>query len=83
MQNLSSIQSGFLENLSQKIDFFLGTFHREQIVMLSYMLSAIFLLCFIGYILCKGIHQKKILWELKEKNCLDEKRYNDNCSPEI
>lgn len=67
MLDLSSTHSGILGNLSQQIDFFLGTLRHEQIVILSYMLSAISLLCFIGYTLYKGIYQKKILQQLNKK----------------
>ncbi|WP_246786252.1 hypothetical protein [Bartonella taylorii] len=67
MLDLNSTHSGLLGNLSQQIDFFLGTLHNEQIVILSYMLSAISLLCFIGYTLCKGVYQKKILQQLNKK----------------
>ncbi|WP_156851361.1 hypothetical protein [Bartonella refiksaydamii] len=67
MLDLDSIYSGFLGNLSQQIDFFLGTLRHEQIVILSYILSAISLLCYIGYTLLKGIYQKKILQQLNKK----------------
>ncbi|WP_336278773.1 hypothetical protein [Bartonella sp. CB175] len=78
MLNINSIESVLLGNLSQNIDFFLGTLHREQIVVLSYILSAISLLCLIGHILRKGIHQKKILWKLKEKELFHKEKYNEN-----
>ncbi|WP_244979336.1 hypothetical protein [Bartonella queenslandensis] len=67
MLDLNGIQSGILGNLSLKIDFFLGNLKHEQIVILSYMLSAISLFCLIGYILCKALSQKKILKQLNDK----------------
>lgn len=67
MLDLNGIQSGILGNLSLKIDFFLGNLKHEQIVILSYMLSAISLFCLIGYILCKALYQKKILKQLNDK----------------
>ncbi|WP_375615587.1 hypothetical protein [Bartonella sp. AP58NXGY] len=67
MLDLNGIQNGLLGNLSLKIDFFLGTLKHEQIVILSYMLSAISLFFLIGYILCKALYQKKILQQLNNK----------------
>ncbi len=67
MLDLNGIHGGLLGNLSQKIDFFLSTLKHEQIVVLSYVLSAISLLCLIGYILCKALYQKKILQHLNKK----------------
>ncbi|EJF85508.1 hypothetical protein MCY_01069 [Bartonella rattimassiliensis 15908] len=67
MLDLNGIHNGLLGNLSQKIDFFLKTLKHEQIVVLSYMLSAISLLCLIGYILCKALYQRKILQRLNKK----------------
>ncbi|WP_317992627.1 hypothetical protein [Bartonella gliris] len=78
MLDLNSTNSGLLGNLSQQIDFFLGTLHHEQIVILSYILSAISLLCFIGNILRKGIYQKKILQKLNEKGLFQREKYNEN-----
>ncbi|WP_455480829.1 hypothetical protein V3564_06905 [Bartonella sp. B12(2025)] len=78
MLDLNGIYSGLLGNLSQKIDFFLGTLHHEQIVVLSYMLSAISLLCLIGHILCKSIYQKKILQQLNKKELFRKEKYNEN-----
>ncbi|WP_042995268.1 heme exporter protein CcmD [Bartonella quintana] len=78
MPELNSIHSGLLGNLSQKIDFFLGTLHHEQIVVLSYMLSAISLLGLIGHIVRKAIHQKKILQQLNEKELFQKEKYNEN-----
>ncbi|EJF79736.1 hypothetical protein [Bartonella doshiae] len=77
MPHLNSMKSGILGTLSQKIDFFLGTLHHEQIVILSYMLSAISLLCFTGYILRKAIHQKKILQRLNAKELFLKEKYNE------
>ncbi|WP_345114341.1 hypothetical protein [Bartonella jaculi] len=78
MLDLNSTHSGLLGNLSQQIDSFLGTLHHEQIVVLSYMLSAIFLLCFIGHILRKGIYQKKILQQLNEKELFRREKHDEN-----
>ncbi|WP_409361407.1 hypothetical protein ACRPOS_009110 [Bartonella heixiaziensis] len=78
MLDLNSTHSGLLGNLSQKIDFFLGALHHEQIVILSYMLSAISLLCFIGHILRTSIYQKKILQQLNEKGLFRREKYNEN-----
>ncbi|WP_455479496.1 hypothetical protein V4B17_07445 [Bartonella sp. B23] len=78
MFDLNSIHSGFLGNLSQQIDWFLGTLHREQIVLLSYMLSAVSLLCLIGHIFCKAVYQKKILQKLNKKEPFRKEKYNEN-----
>ncbi|EJF85055.1 heme exporter protein CcmD [Candidatus Bartonella washoeensis] len=80
MLDLNSIHKRLLGNLSQKIDFFLGTLHHEQIVVLSYMLSAISLLCFIVHILRKGMYQKKILQKLNGKDTFRKEKYNENYS---
>ncbi|AGF75257.1 hypothetical protein [Bartonella vinsonii] len=80
MRALNNMHNELLGNLSQKIDFFLGTFHHQQIVVLSYMLSAISLLCFIGYILYKAIYQKKILQQLNKKELFKKKQYHENHS---
>ncbi|WP_375656396.1 hypothetical protein [Bartonella sp. CM120XJJH] len=77
MLDLNSIQGGLLGNLSQKIDFFLSTLKHEQIVVLSYVLSAISLLCLIGYILCKALYQKKILQQLNKKEFSQKEKYNE------
>ncbi|WP_455478815.1 heme exporter protein CcmD [Bartonella sp. B10] len=77
MFRLNNIQSSILGNLSQKIDLFLTTLCHEQIVILSYIISAISLVCLIGYILRKNMHQKKILRQLKEKEQLWKKKYNE------
>ncbi|MBB4075990.1 heme exporter protein D [Bartonella fuyuanensis] len=77
MFNLNVIHSGLLGNLSQKIDYFLGTLKHEQIVALSYLLSAITLLCLIGYILCKALYQKKILQQLHKKKLSQKEQYNE------
>ncbi|UNE54339.1 hypothetical protein [Bartonella machadoae] len=74
MLDLNNIHNEVLGNLSQKIDWFLGTLHHEQIVILSYMFSALSLLCFIGYILYKGQYQKKILQQLKQKELFGEEK---------
>ncbi|WP_455476009.1 hypothetical protein [Bartonella sp. B17] len=78
MLNLNSSQGGLLGNLSQQIDFFLSALHHGQIVILSYMLSTISLLCFLGYILYKNIYQKKILRQLKEKELFQKEKCNEN-----
>ncbi|MCZ2203423.1 hypothetical protein [Bartonella sp. A05] len=78
MPNINNNQSEFLGNFSQRIDFFLGTLHHEQIVVLSYMLSAIILLCFVGHILHKGIRQKKILRQLQTKELTWKAKYSEN-----
>ncbi|WP_455482066.1 hypothetical protein V4P56_06415 [Bartonella sp. B35(2025)] len=78
MLSINNIQSRILGNLSQQIDFFLITLCHEQIVVLSYMISAIFLICLIGYTLHKSVHQKKILQQLKEKELFWKEKYNDN-----
>ncbi|WP_336287692.1 MULTISPECIES: hypothetical protein [unclassified Bartonella] len=80
MFNLNGTQNGFLGNLSQQIDFFLGTLRHEQIVVLSYILSAISLLCLIGHILRKSVHQKKTLQQLKEKELFQKEKYNETHS---
>ncbi|WP_375661966.1 hypothetical protein [Bartonella sp. OC16QHHD] len=77
MLDLNGIHSGLLGNLSQKIDFFLSTLKHEQIVVLSYVLSAISLLCLIGYILCKALYQKKILQQLNKKELSQKEKYNE------
>lgn len=77
MLDLNSIHNGFLGNLSQQIDWFLGTLHHKQIVILSYMLSTIFLLCFIIYILCKALYQKKILKQLNKKELFWKEKHNE------
>ncbi|WP_208440774.1 hypothetical protein [Bartonella raoultii] len=77
MPDLNSIHSGLLGNLSQQIDWFLGTLHHEQIVLLSYMLSAIFLLCLTGHILCKALYQKKILQQLNKKELFWKEKQNE------
>ncbi|PIT70274.1 heme exporter protein CcmD [Bartonella tribocorum] len=77
MLDLNGIQSGLLGNLSLKIDLFLGTLKHEQIVVLSYTLSALSLLCLIGYILCKALYQKKILQRLNKKELLKREKYNE------
>ncbi|MET3559621.1 heme exporter protein D [Bartonella japonica] len=78
MLDLNNIYNRLLGNLSQQIDFFLGTLHHNQIVILSYMLSAISLLCLIGHILCKAIYQKKILQQLNKKEPFRKEKYNEN-----
>ncbi|WP_455466175.1 hypothetical protein [Bartonella sp. B39] len=78
MLDLNSIHGRLLGNLSQQIDWFLGTLHREQIVFLSYMLSAVSLLCLIGHILCKAVYQKKILQQLNKKELFRKEKYNEN-----
>ncbi|AGF74006.1 hypothetical protein BAnh1_01140 [Bartonella australis AUST/NH1] len=80
MLNLNSDQIGVLRNFSRKIDYFLGTLHQEQIVVLSYMISAISLLCFLGRILYKGAYQKKVLRQLKEKELIWKEKRNENHS---
>ncbi|EJF76158.1 heme exporter protein CcmD [Bartonella birtlesii] len=70
----NSIYSGFLGNLSQQIDWLLGILHHEQIVVLSYILSAIVLLCLIGHTLCKALYQKKILQQLNKKELFREEK---------
>ncbi|EJF89465.1 hypothetical protein ME1_00235 [Bartonella vinsonii subsp. arupensis OK-94-513] len=80
MLALNNIHNGLLGNLSQKIDFFLGSLHHEQIVVLSYMLSAILLLCLIGHILYKAIDQKKTLQQLNKKELFEKKQYHENHS---
>ncbi|WP_455474233.1 heme exporter protein CcmD [Bartonella sp. B30(2025)] len=80
MPNLNSFQSGILGNLSQQIDFFLGALHHGQIVILSYALSAISLLGFLGHILYKSLRQKKILQQLKEKELFYKEKCNENRS---
>ncbi|WP_019220801.1 heme exporter protein CcmD [Bartonella senegalensis] len=77
MLHLYNIHSGLLGNLSQKIDFFLGILQHQQIVVLSYMLSAIFLLCLIGHILYKAIHQKKILQQLNKNPLFDKEKHHE------
>ncbi|WP_375644390.1 MULTISPECIES: hypothetical protein [unclassified Bartonella] len=77
MLDLNGTQGGLLGNLSQKIDFFLSTLKHEQIVILSYVLSAISLLCLIGYILCKALYQKKILQQLNKKELSQKEKYNE------
>ncbi|WP_022708589.1 heme exporter protein CcmD [Bartonella bovis] len=83
MPNSNNIQNKLLENFSQRIDFLLGTLHHEQTVILSYMLSAITLLCFIGYILRKGAYQRKILQQLQAKEMIWEEKCNENHSIQI
>ncbi|MBB5073873.1 hypothetical protein HNQ69_000999 [Bartonella callosciuri] len=78
MFDLNSTHSGLLGNLSKQIDFFLGTLHHEQIVILSYIFSAISLLCLIGHILCKAFYQKKILQQLNKKELFRKGKYNEN-----
>ncbi|ETS09732.1 hypothetical protein [Bartonella henselae] len=78
MFDFHNMHSGFLGNLSQQIDFFLGTLHHKQIVILSYIFSAISLLCFIGYILCKTLYQKKILQQLNKKELFRKEKYHEN-----
>ncbi|WP_246464839.1 hypothetical protein [Bartonella phoceensis] len=80
MFHLNSLHSGLLGNLSQQIDWFLGTLHHEQIVVLSYILSAISLLCLIGHILCKAAYQKKILQQLNKKELFRKEKHNENHS---
>ncbi|EJF74492.1 hypothetical protein [Bartonella alsatica] len=77
MLDLNSTHNGLLGNLSQQIDFFLGTLHHEQIVVLSYILSAISLLCFTGHILYKAIYQKKILQQLNKKELSRKEKCNE------
>ncbi|WP_273759736.1 hypothetical protein [Bartonella sp. ML70XJBT.G] len=77
MLDLNSSHSGLLGNLSQQIDLFLGTLHHKQIVILSYMLSAIFLLCLMGHILCKAIYQKKILQQLNKKEVFWKEKHHE------
>ncbi|WP_142416238.1 hypothetical protein [Bartonella massiliensis] len=77
MLDLNGIHSGLLGNLSQKIDVFLGTLEHEQIVILSYGLSAISLLSLLGYILCKALYQKKILQQLNKKKLSQKEKYNE------
>ncbi|EJF91887.1 heme exporter protein CcmD [Bartonella melophagi] len=80
MPNSNNMQNKLLENFSQRIDFLLGTLHHEQTVILSYMLSAITLLCFIGHILRKGAHQRKILQQLQAKELILEEKCDENNS---
>ncbi|WP_246588205.1 hypothetical protein [Bartonella raoultii] len=80
MLDLNSIHSRFSGNFSQQVDFFLGTLHQKQIVILSYTLSAISLLSLIGYILCKGLYQKKMLHKLNKKKLFEKEKYNENPS---
>ncbi|WP_330168495.1 hypothetical protein [Bartonella grahamii] len=77
MLDLNGIQGGLLGNLSQKIDFFLSILKHQQIVVLSYVLSAISLLCLIGYILCKALYQKKILQQLNKKELSQKEKCNE------
>ncbi|WP_273756390.1 MULTISPECIES: hypothetical protein [unclassified Bartonella] len=77
MPDFNSIHSGLLGNLSQQIDFFLGTLHHKQIVILSYMLSAILLLCLMSHILCKALYQKKILQQLNKKELFWKEKHNE------
>lgn len=78
MSNLNNSHNAFLGNFSQRIDFFLGTLHNEQIVVLSYMLSAIILLCLAGYILHKRIRQRKILHTLHTKELAWKDKYSES-----
>ncbi|CBI75806.1 Heme exporter protein CcmD [Bartonella clarridgeiae 73] len=80
MLQLNDTQNEAFGNFVQRIDFFLGTLHHEQIVALSYMLSASVLFCFIGYILRKSVRQKKILKQLQTKDTIWKKQYNENHS---
>ncbi|KEC56176.1 heme exporter protein CcmD [Bartonella koehlerae] len=72
------IHSGLLGNFFQQVDFFLGTLHHKQIVILSYIFSAISLLCLIGHILYKAIYQKKILQQLNKKELFRKEKYHEN-----
>ncbi|ABM44773.1 heme exporter protein CcmD [Bartonella bacilliformis str. Heidi Mejia] len=83
MLDLNNIQNQHLENFSQRIDRLLGTLHHEQIVVLSYVLSAIILLCLIGHIIRKSAHQKKILQQLQTKELIWKEKYNENRSIQI
>ncbi|MCZ2328025.1 hypothetical protein NPY00_00935 [Bartonella sp. F2] len=83
MSNLNNMQSEFLGNFSQYIDFLLGHLSHEYTVVLSYTLSAIILLCLFGYIIYKGIYQKKILQQLQEKELIWKNKYNENHSTKI
>lgn len=78
MKKPSSIQNEFLGSFSQKIDWLLGHLQHEQIVALSYTLSTIILLCLIGNVLYKGMRQKKILQQLREKRSNLKKDMNEN-----
>ncbi|AQX28699.1 MULTISPECIES: heme exporter protein CcmD [unclassified Bartonella] len=78
MFELNNTQNEVFGNFVEKIDFFLATLHHEQIVALSYILSASVLLCFIGYILRKSVRQKKILKQLQTKETIWKKQYNES-----
>ncbi|MDD9328883.1 MAG: hypothetical protein PV354_00270 [Bartonella sp.] len=78
MFQLNNTQNEAFGNFVQRIDLFLGTLHHEQIVALSYILSASVLFCFIGCILYKSMRQKKILKQLQIKETIWEKQYNEN-----
>ncbi|WP_019223184.1 heme exporter protein CcmD [Bartonella rattaustraliani] len=80
MLNLNNIHNEFVGNLSQQIDWFLGTLHHEQIVLLSYMLSALSLSCLIGHIFRKALSQKKILQQLNKKELFGKEKYNEKHS---
>ncbi|WP_019219153.1 heme exporter protein CcmD [Bartonella florencae] len=83
MLERNSIHSRFLGNISQQIDRFLGTLLHEQIVVLSYMLSAITLLGLIAHILCKALYQKKILQQLNKKELFWKEKHNEKHSSKI
>ncbi|WP_407965583.1 hypothetical protein [Bartonella sp. C271] len=78
MLQLNHAQNEAFGNFIQRIDFFLGSLHHEQIVALSYMLSASVLFCFIGCILHKSARQKKILKQLQIKEKIWKKQYDEN-----
>ncbi|GAA5097011.1 hypothetical protein [Bartonella acomydis] len=80
MLDRNSIHSRLLGNLSQQIDWFLGTLHHKQIVVLSYIFSAAALLCLIGHILRKTLYQKKILQQLNKKELFRKEKYNEKYS---
>ncbi|AQX19136.1 hypothetical protein BA1379B_013390 [Bartonella sp. A1379B] len=78
MLQLNNTQNEAFGNFVQRIDLFLGTLNHQQIVALSYILSASVLFCFIGYILYKSMRQKKILKQLQIQETIWEKQYNEN-----
>ncbi|AQX20768.1 hypothetical protein Bcsk_001030 [Bartonella sp. CDC_skunk] len=78
MLQLNNTQNEAFGNFVQRIDLFFGTLNHQQIVALSYILSASVLFCFIGYILYKSMRQKKILKQLQIQETIWEKQYNEN-----
>ncbi|MET3588960.1 hypothetical protein ABID23_000030 [Bartonella silvatica] len=77
MLDPNSAHGKLLGNLSQRIDLFLGTLNHEQIVILSYALSIISLLCFLGHILCKAIYQEKTLQQLNKEELSEKEEHNE------